>query len=263
MLANQFFMGRPSEFWALVKYASQTLGYSNKGVALNYNVQDVRRIAALMRLPQAVANDATDYMNYRSDVLQTVVQPSLMTRVQAEAEFLQLRAAHNPTCSLPMNKQRGALRHYNFLSCIVNILTEANIKSGTTFDDNPRKLPIIKNQNGRLVFTMSRWPDGAYPSLDNPISMWEVKEYYGTKTFGSRVADGIYETQLDGYEILNAQRRGNVKIFHYLLVDAVEWWIHGIPFLVRLVDISHMQLVDEVLFGREVLVRWPQIVQSW
>lgn len=25
----------------------------------------------------------------------------------------------------------------------------------------------------------------------------------------------------------------------------------------------HMGLVDEVLFGKEVVTRWPEIVQSW
>ena len=35
----------------------------------------------------------------------------------------------------------------------------------------------------------------------NPIAVWELKEYYYTTTFGSRVADGIYETLLDGMEL--------------------------------------------------------------
>ena len=43
--------------------------------------------------------------------------------------------------------------------------------------------------------------DGGFPSITNPLAIWEVKEYYYTTTFGSRVADGVYETLLDGMEI--------------------------------------------------------------
>ena len=36
---------------------------------------------------------------------------------------------------------------------------------------------------------------------------WEIKEYYGTTTLGSRVADGVYETMLDGLELRELQRK--------------------------------------------------------
>jgi hypothetical protein len=39
------------------------------------------------------------------------------------------------------------------------------------------------------------------PGTVNPIAIWEIKEYYYTTTFGSRVADGVYETLLDGMEL--------------------------------------------------------------
>ena len=35
----------------------------------------------------------------------------------------------------------------------------------------------------------------------DPLAVWEIKEYYYTTTFGSRVADGVYETLLDGMEL--------------------------------------------------------------
>lgn len=106
--------------------------------------------------------------------------------------------------------------------------------------------------------------DGAYPEFSNPIAVWEIKEYYGTTTFGSRVADGVYETLLDGYELLKAIESFNRKIEHYLFVDdRFTWWECGKSYLCRLIDSMHMGLVDEVIFGREVLTRWPEIVRSW
>jgi len=43
--------------------------------------------------------------------------------------------------------------------------------------------------------------DGAFPSTVNPIAVWEIKEYYTQQTFGSRIADGVYESLLDGMEL--------------------------------------------------------------
>ena len=45
--------------------------------------------------------------------------------------------------------------------------------------------------------------------------------------------------------------------------DYHTWWQQGKSYLCRIIDMLHMGLVDEVLFGREVLTRWPEIVRSW
>ncbi len=107
--------------------------------------------------------------------------------------------------------------------------------------------------NGKPLRTLSRWVDGAYPATTNPIALWEIKEYYGTTTFGSRVADGVYETMLDGYEIEELRKSENIDIKHYLVVDDYyTWWNMGKSYLCRMVDMLHEGFLDEVLFGREV-----------
>ena len=126
--------------------------------------------------------------------------------------------SYSPKCALPLNKQKGAKRHAAYFTCLINMLTEQNL-TGAIFNDDPGQLATIKDANGKLIKTLSRRIDGAYPSLANPIALWEIKEYYGTTTFGSRVADGVYETRLDGYEIKDAIKFGAKKINHYLLID--------------------------------------------
>lgn len=112
--------------------------------------------------------------------------------------------------------------------------------------------------------TLSRRYDGAYPSVDNPIAVWEIKEYYGTTTFGSRVADAVYETLLDGHELKELRASEGVHVRHYLIIDdRFTWWECGKSYLCRIVDALHMGMVDEVIFGREVLTRWPSIVRDW
>src|SRR5205814_3221705 len=131
---------------------------------------------------------------------------------------------------------------------IVNMLVEANLK-GLPCDCDPRELITVTSDRLR-VRTMARRVDGAFPSAINPLAVWEIKEYYYTTTFGSRVADGVYETLLDGMELeeLDAALRELSKvedrathIQHLLMVDAhYTWWIKGRSYLCRIIDMLHM-----------------------
>ena len=114
------------------------------------------------------------------------------------------------------------------------------------------------------VRTLARRVDGCFPGPVNPIAIWEIKEYYYTTTFGSRVADGIYETLLDGLELEDLRDHEGVSVQHLLIIDAYEtWWNLGRSYLCRIIDMLHMGYVDEVLFGYEVVERLPQIVGGW
>ena len=121
----------------------------------------------------------------------------------------------------------------------------------------------IKDDNNNLIGSSSRRFDGAFPNILSPVMVWEIKEYYYATTFGSRVADGVYETQLDGYEFQELYNRTGKKIYHVLFVDAYRtWWIQGKSYLCRLVDAMNAGLVDEVIVGKEALVRWPALLRS-
>jgi hypothetical protein len=48
------------------------------------------------------------------------------------------------------------------------------------------------------------------------------------------------------------------------MVDAhYTWWVKGRSYLCRIMDMLHMGYVDEVLFGKEVITRMPEIAQEW
>ncbi len=119
-------------------------------------------------------------------------------------------------------------------------------------------------RDGIPVRTLSRRVDGAFPSTINPVALWEIKEYYFTTTFGSRIADGVFETMLDGMELRELRENEDIRCRHYLMVDAYDtWWGMGKSYLCRLVDMLHMGLVDEILFEREVVERIPVLVTEW
>jgi hypothetical protein len=261
-------------FWAHVKLVSEILGYSERATRQGqytlrrYQESEVVRALRGANLyqasgpPPAILGPLLQYLNQRAEALEKFAAPNLMKRAEAAAEFEQLRTKLKPKCALPLNKQKGEKKHPAYMVGIVNMLTEHAL-SGRSFDDNPRGLTVV-TRGGNLLRTFSRWMDGAYPSRVDPHAIWEVKEYYGTTTFGSRVADGVYESMLDGEECAELLLREERKVHHYLIVDDhFTWWVKGRSYLCRVVDAVHVGLVDEAIFGREVLTRWPEIVSTW
>lgn len=269
MEPNPSFVRQSSEFWALVKGVSESLGYSARktketGHALKiHHPDEITLFAKPFGTSPEVVKKVGEYLEYRANLLNDQIKPLLMDRAQAKKALSQLVKNYKPQCPLPLNKQKGEKRHYAYLTCLVNVLTEKNLKRKTC-NYSPRGLCVITNQSGQLCKVLSRWMDGAYTDTNNPMAVWEVKEYYGTTTFGSRVADGVYETQLDGYEIKEAEKLSGRKIRHYLFIDdRFTWWDCGRSYLCRLIDMMHEGFVDEIIFGKEVLTRWPEIVKTW
>jgi hypothetical protein len=202
------------------------------------------------------------YFAYRAKILHELVQPSLMNVTDARREFETLKKTLRPKCPIPANKQRGEKKAPAYFTGIINMLLEANLGLDAC-DYDPRKLTSF-TLDGKPVRTLSRRVDGAFPSILNPIAIWEIKEYYYTTTFGSRVADGVYETLLDGMELEELREHEGIDCLHYLMIDAYKtWWEDGKSYLCRIVDMLHMGYVDEVLFGREAIERIPSVAKEW
>ena len=202
------------------------------------------------------------YLEYRAQVLNEYVEPRLMDADRAKGEFENLYQALKPTCPIPMNKQKKEKRAPAYLTGIVNMLIEAH-SQGIACDYDPRRLTTITRD--RAAGEDSGSPRRcAFPSTVNPVAVWEIKEYYYTTTFGSRVADGVYETLLDGMELAEVAENEDINVLHYLIVDAhYTWWECGRSYLCRMVDMIHMGYVDEVLFGYEAIERLPGLVAEW
>ncbi|MDA7932409.1 hypothetical protein N9B53_01170 [Mariniblastus sp.] len=276
MKPDQRFLRQPQSFWANVRTISQANGYTVRG-------KKIVKVPTLLEMQKALqkvklksehivdeAGEATelgqlllDYFQYRADALNDVVQHNLLNAEQAAALFAQVQAKYPKSqCPLPMNKQKGVKRAPAFLTGLVNLIVEANA-AGNPCDYDPRVLTTV-TRNDVPLRTLSRRVDGAFPRSVNPIAIWEIKEYYYTTTFGSRVADGVYETLLDGMELEELREHEDVDVKHYLIVDAhYTWWECGRSYLCRIIDMLHLGYVDEVLFGKEVVERLPELVREW
>jgi hypothetical protein len=275
MKPNSEFLNLPKNFWASVRLISQGVGYTEKSTS-QIKIPSSNEIQSKLakfeinfsRLQsQKTANGnfgqiLQDYFVYRANIINTFVEPHLMNVTEARRVFKKFFKDLQPSCPIPMNKLKGKMKTPAYLTGLVNMLVEANA-NGLPCDYDPHQLTIITEDN-LPVRTLARRVDGAFPSSVNPIAIWEIKEYYYTTTFGSRVADGIYESLLDGLELEELREHEGVDIKHYLIVDAHDtWWKQGKSYLCRIIDMLHMDYIDEVLFGREVVERLPGIIKGW
>jgi len=279
MIANSNFTGLDLEFWSNIKLLNQRLGYvvrkKGAGQDVEFLIPDIEDVLAVFKdenldYSRIVVDDCwtdfgqlvVDYLQYRSQVLLRDIEPNLMNGEEASQVFFELKNRLDPKCPIPDNKQSGDKKAPAYFTGIINMIIEAHAQSFPC-DYDPRELTSITDQ-GFPKRTLSRRVDGAFPGPINPYAIWEIKEYYYTTTFGSRVADGVYETMLDGFELNEAYASLKRKIKHYLMVDAhFTWWVKGKAYLCRIIDMLHMGLIDEVLFGKEVIHRLPILVDEW
>jgi hypothetical protein len=290
---NPDFVGLPKEFWANIRTISQKVGYTvkpkrQKGVKGQAGPIKVPPLAEVKEAlesinltcnhligesakPTEMGRQVLGYFEYRADILHRIVEPLLMNAEQAQETFEKFRVELNVSKPVPMNKQSKEKKKPAYFTGLINMLIESNIK-GLPCNYKPQELTTV-TRNKEPFRTLARRIDGAFPGPVDPLAVWEIKEYYYTTTFGSRVADGVYETLLEGMELeeldsalleLSRPKNFPTHIQHLLMVDAhFTWWVKGRSYLCRIMDMLHMGYVDEVLFGKEVLTRMPEIAQEW
>lgn len=269
------FLNQPKHFWANVRSISQHVGYTARrtGRILVPNLDTIVKALADLELgidhvvdkmgrPTTIGECLVEYFAYRAAVLHCFVEPRLMNGEQAAEAFARIQGTTGSKLPVPMNKQKGEKKRPAYLTAIVNMLIDASL-GGLPCDYDPRELTTF-TRLGAPLRTLARRVDGAFPSVVNPIAVWEIKEYYHTTTFGSRVADAVYETLLDGLELEELRQSEMVDCKHYLMIDArFTWWDCGRSYLCRIVDMLHMGHVDEVLVGKEVLDRLQELAREW
>lgn len=253
-----------NRFWAEIKFLSQKIGYSSRG-EITFPEKEIL-IQQFEQEGFHVSYDSIgkihSYLKTRADCLNEFAKPNLMNAEQAEQVYHQIINSYTPKCPLPLNKQKDEKKAPAYFTCIINMLIEKEL-NGLNCDFDPKFVPFFTKENS-LTGSLSRRVDGCFPSVNNPIALWEIKEYYYTTTFGSRIADGVYETQLDGFELKDIRSQSNLYVGHYLMIDAYDTrWLKGKSYLCRIFDMLHQGLVSEVLIGREVLTEMPRLVKDW
>lgn len=184
MKADPRFLRQTKEFWAHVRTISQEIGYTRRGTGaiLIPTLDEIRDAFADLSLStdHIIGGDNAvtpfgetllGYFSFRASALNDHVRHNLMDKKAAEALFKKLRGRLKTQCPLPMNKQKHEKKNFAFLTCIVNMFLERNI-GGASCDYDPRSLTTITHERQPLR-TLARRVDGAFPSVVNPIAIWD------------------------------------------------------------------------------------------
>lgn len=267
MKAFEQFQREDKSFWFFVRFISEKLKYSKRGQneVKSYTAKEVEKLCAINNISCTAdqLSQAVKYCQMRANILNNTVKANLMDVEEAKSVFDSLYSQKEYTFKLIYNKQSGAKKQINYYAAIITLLAEDILGGSENFDPDPKGLVYLLH-NQHIVGASSRRFDGAYPSIFSPRVVWEIKEYYYTKSFGSRIADAVYETVLDGYEFNEIENRTGTHVKHVVFVDSkFNFWGKGKSYLCRFVDAVNMGLIDEVIFGKEVLTRWPEILQEY
>ncbi len=187
MKPDQRFTSLDKAFWAHVRSISEELGYTDRktkeiripnhadlALALKQLSLSADHLTNKDGSPSAFALRLHAYFAYRAEILNKQVRPLLMNAGEAEALFQKVRRELRSTTTITMNKQKGKKKKPAFLTSIVNMLIDAK-RNNLPCNLDPRQLTSA-TRKGLPVRTLARRVDGAFPSVINPVALWEIKE---------------------------------------------------------------------------------------
>lgn len=131
---------------------------------------------------------------------------------------------------------------------------------GLPIEVNPQRRCVWCNENALHV--TARNLDGAIPGLANPAVIWEIKEYWGKTSGGSKMSDAVYECNLVGRELREFRDRSGIEVKHIVFVDGQEQWAARKSDLARFLDLMNQGLIDHLFVGAEVQTSWGPALRA-
>ena len=127
-------------------------------------------------------------------------------------------------------------------------------------DTNPQRRCIWYIDNHLHV--TARNLDGAIPSLQDPYIVWEIKEYWGKTSGGSKMSDAVYECHLVGRELREFEEKSGHKIAHVVFLDGKDQWNARKSDLARFIDLHNQGLIDYLFIGNTIETDWEPTLRS-
>ncbi len=247
------------DLWNLVRYF-RSLRLNGDKLAKWLN--DLRQDACLptqtkkFQIDPLLVELLTSYIADSADLLKKSL---LMLRTEEEAmafckknKFL---VGSTKTKNLSHHQSSKAL-----IAGVSGIARKACKDAGVEVDLDPQRRAIWFSEKGLHV--SARNLDGAIPSLENPSAVWEIKEYWGKTSGGSKMSDAVYECQLVGLELRMFESKSRISIDHIVFVDGKDQWQARKSDLLRFIDLHQQGLIDHLIVGREVESEWPTLAKK-
>ncbi|MGA2435785.1 MAG: hypothetical protein ABSG25_10920 [Bryobacteraceae bacterium] len=211
----------------------------------------------MLKLEPDVSRLLSAYLDFRSGLWNT---RGKMLRTEPEANAFCVKAfKESPKTTHTKNQDH----HQSSKAMVLTTtrLAEAVCKKhGFTIDPNPqtRCVWLVEHK----LHVTARNLDGAVPALLDPILIWEIKEYWGTTSGGSKMSDAVYECALVGRELRDFEKRTGLHVDHAVLLDGKDQWTSRKSDLLRFCDLYYQGLIDALIIGREIETHWQPYVKS-
>jgi hypothetical protein len=198
-----------------------------------------------------------DYLEYRESDFNDAMQ---LLRTESEA----LAYCDRLGAKVSQVRTRNPDHHQSsaaMVAAVSYIAGEHCQAKGVTFSKTPDRRCVWLVNN--CLHVTARNLDGAIPSLDAPQLVWEIKEYWGKTSGGSKMSDALYECALVGRELRDFEERiGESCVLHIVFLDGKAQWTSRKSDLRRFIDLFHQGLIDYLFVGREVETEWQRLLTA-
>ena len=257
--ANWRKLGWENPVWELVRYyLSITTNAEREVFVKTLKAESAAKIGKVdLRLEGEVAAQLVEYLDFRRTLWEAADK---MLRTENEAKAYCKKKFNE----LPKTTQTKNQEHHQSSKAMVlttTRLSEAVCKEfGMPIEPNPQRRCVwVVDQQ---LHVTARNLDGAIPGLVDPFLVWEIKEYWGTTSGGSKMSDAVYECALVGRELRDFEKRTKMHVEHAVLLDGKAQWTSRKSDLLRFYDLYHQGLIDTLIVGREVETAWQPFVKS-
>lgn len=146
------------------------------------------------------------------------------------------------------------------IATVGDVATKVCKKFNETLDVDPYRRCVWCI--GNHLHVTARNLDGAIPGLRDPYIVWEIKEYWGKTSGGSKMSDAVYECQLVGRELREFEGKSKCKISHIVFLDGKTQWNSHKSDLARFIDLHNQGLIDHLFIGKTIETEWKQTLAS-
>jgi hypothetical protein len=257
--ANWRRLGWENPVWELVRYylSISTIAERESFVEALKTESAAKIGKVTLSLEGDVATPLVNYLHFRNS-LWDAGDKLLRSEDEAKA-YCQMKFNELPKTTQTKNPEH----HQSSKAMVLTAtrLAEAACEElGVTIEPNPQRrcVWVAKEQ----LHVTARNLDGAIPGLVDPFLVWEIKEYWGTTSGGSKMSDAVYECALVGRELRDFEKRTKLHVDHAVLLDGKAQWTSRKSDLLRFYDLFHQGLIDILIVGREIETEWQPFVRS-
>lgn len=205
---------------------------------------------ALLKVDDDAITALVAYIHYRPELVENAF--ALLREEEEALDFCTTQgfSVAKTTTQLAGHHQSSK----SLIAAVSSIATRVCEQKGVSLDPNPQRRCVWCTD--QHLHVTARNLDGSIPSLANPWIIWEIKEYWGKTSGGSKMSDAVYECNLVGRELRDFEAQAGLKIDHIVFVDGKTQWKSRVSDLARFIDLLNQGLIDALFFGKEVESSW-------